>query len=96
MAKEKVDSRFGVEVQSRIARKSPPGTDDITKRSSLTFSNVGASYGIVCHEVWDKNMHLPEDKHFDEQEQLWKSTNRMKWLVREVRHRLISSTCDEN
>ncbi|KAJ4396182.1 hypothetical protein N0V93_000401 [Gnomoniopsis smithogilvyi] len=42
-----------------------------------------ASYGIVCQETWDSAIHLEDDKVFDEQQQLWKARNQMKWLVNE-------------
>ncbi|KAJ4418730.1 hypothetical protein N0V82_005403 [Gnomoniopsis sp. IMI 355080] len=42
-----------------------------------------ASYGIVCREAWDPTKHSIEDKIFDPQQQLWKATNQMKWLINE-------------
>lgn len=83
---EKADSRFAVEVRSRIARKTHLGTvlAVIHLGPRLTHMHSDASYGIVCLEKWDKSKHLQEDKKFDKQDRKWKANNQMKWLVVEA------------
>lgn len=95
MTVEKVDSPLVVDVQSRIARKSPVPHTCIFFHSlpqSPTHQRAGASYGIICQEKWDKNVHLDEDKFFDPQQRCWKATNQMKWLMKEVRSTTASVT----
>lgn len=51
----------------------------------LTVRHAGASYGVICQETWDPDVHLQQDYFFDPQQTAPKATNQMKWLVKEVR-----------
>lgn len=42
------------------------------------------SCGVACEELWDKNVHHPEDKKFDPILQEDVSKGVMKWHVRQV------------
>lgn len=45
-----------------------------------------ASYGAICEEIWDEDVHYPQNKSFDGILRKDVSINVMKWLVVQVRH----------
>lgn len=51
----------------------------------LTVGHAGASYGVVCQETWNPDVHLQRDYFFDPQQNAPKATDQMKWLLKEVR-----------
>lgn len=54
-----------------------------------------ASYGVVCEEEWDDDLHHAQDKMFDAVLQKDVCIRVMKWHIKQVRLAAISITTDQ-